>query len=77
MSNEGSLKSVIDVLISLRCFIVPGRGQAIRYLCHDKDVKLEEDVVTMGDWPKVKPSTVRDDLIFLMHFAVFSFNILP
>jgi len=38
-------------------FPVRGRGQAIRYICKDNGLELEEEVVTGETWPKLKPDT--------------------
>jgi len=38
-------------------FPVKGRAQALRYMCLDNDIALEEQVVQMGDWAPLKAST--------------------
>jgi len=38
-------------------FPVRGRGQALRYLCKDNDIALDEVVVNFADWPALKPKT--------------------
>jgi len=38
-------------------FPVRGRAQALRYMCLDNDIALEEQVVQMGDWAPLKAST--------------------
>lgn len=38
-------------------FPVRGRAQALRYLCLDNGIALEEQVVGMADWAALKPKT--------------------
>jgi len=38
-------------------FNVRGRGQALRYMCADNDIALEEVDTDFADWPKLKPTT--------------------
>jgi glutathione S-transferase len=46
----------------LKYFKVRGRAQAIKYLCIDNGIALEEEIVEMGDWAKVKPTTIFGQL---------------
>jgi len=46
----------------LKYFKVRGRASALKYLCLDNDIKLEEEVVEMGDWAKVKPTVIFGQL---------------
>ncbi|ESO09544.1 hypothetical protein HELRODRAFT_168545 [Helobdella robusta] len=43
--------------IQLYYFPVRGRAQALRYMCKDNDIKLEETAVTYEQWPALKPKT--------------------
>jgi len=43
-------------------FYVRGRGQALRYICADHDIPLEEQDTEFKDWPTVKPTTVFGQL---------------
>jgi len=45
-------------------FPVRGRAQALRYMCLDNDIALEEQVVSMtsGEWPALKPKCVFGQL---------------
>jgi glutathione S-transferase len=38
-------------------FPVRGRAQALRYMCLDNDIQLEEEVVQMADWASLKAKT--------------------
>jgi len=39
----------------LTYFPVRGRAQALRYMCMDNGIQLEEQVVKGEDWPSIKP----------------------
>jgi len=48
--------------LKLVYFNVRGRGQALRYICADNGVALEEVDIDFADWPKVKPTTAFGQL---------------
>lgn len=43
-------------------FNVRGRVQALRYMCADNGIKLEEKQTPFGDWPALKPTTTFGQL---------------
>jgi glutathione S-transferase len=43
-------------------FPVRGRAQATEYLCADNDIKLEKEIVGMGDWTAKKPTVIFGQL---------------